>query len=202
MTPASGEAPDDWGRGTWRNPPVGVVVNGTTLQVTAAENSDAWRHTSYGFVHDSAHVLLAPLPAEGAMEVSFLLDYTEQFDQAGIYLHVSESVWIKAGVEVSDGIPQVGAVVTHGVSDWSVAPVPEWIDREITVRLSRAGNAVTIRARAGNEPFRLVRVAPLDETASAEAGPFCASPTRANLTTTFTRWVGTNADATLHPGHD
>jgi regulation of enolase protein 1 (concanavalin A-like superfamily) len=198
VTPATGEAHDDWSRGRWRNPPVGVVVDGRTLQVTAAENSDAWRHTSYGFVHDSAHALLAPLPAEGAMEVSFLLDYTEQFDQAGIYLHVSESVWIKAGVEVSDGIPQVGAVVTHGVSDWSVAPVPEWIDREITVRLSRAGNAVTIRARAGNEPFRLIRVAPLGETASAEAGPFCASPTRANLTTTFTRWVRTNADTTLH----
>ncbi|MHA7218310.1 DUF1349 domain-containing protein [Arthrobacter sp. MDT1-48-3] len=202
MTPATGEAHDDWGRGTWRNPPVGVVADGRTLQVTAAEKSDAWRHTSYGFVHDSAHALLAPLPAEGAMEVSFLLDYTEQFDQAGIYLHVSESVWIKAGVEVSDGIPQVGAVVTHGVSDWSVAPVPEWIGREITVRLSRAGNAVTIRARAGDEPFRLVRVAPLDESARAEAGPFCASPTRANLTTTFTRWVGTDADATLHPGQD
>nr|WP_244186286.1 DUF1349 domain-containing protein [Arthrobacter agilis] len=179
-----------------------MVADGRTLQVTAAERSDAWRHTSYGFVHDSAHALLAPLPAEGAMEVSFLLDYTEQFDQAGIYLHVSESVWIKAGVEVSDGIPQVGAVVTHGVSDWSVAPVPEWIGREITVRLSRAGNAVTIRARAGDEPFRLVRVAPLDESARAEAGPFCASPTRANLTTTFTRWVGTDADATLHPGQD
>lgn len=179
-----------------------VVADGRTLRVTAAENSDSWRHTSYGFVRDSAHALLAPLPAEGAVEVSFLLNYTEQFDQAGIYLHVSEFSWIKAGVEVSDGVPQVGAVVTHGVSDWSVAPVPEWINREITVRLSRAGNAVTIRARAGDESFRLIRVAPLDETASAEVGPFCASPTRANLTTTFTRWVETDADATLHAEHD
>ena len=189
----------DWGRGTWRNPPVRAVADGNCLQVTAAGQSDAWRHTSYGFVHDSAHALLAPLGAEGAMEVSFILDYPEQFDQAGIFLHVSESVWIKAGVEVSDGIPQVGAVVTHEVSDWSVAPVPEWIGQEITVRLSRAGDAVTIRARAGDEPFRLIRVAPLSTAASAEAGPFCASPTRDGLTVTFTRWVGTDADASLHP---
>lgn len=201
MTFTIEEAHGVWERGTWRNPPVRVVADGRTLRVTAAENSDAWRHTSYGFVHDSAHALLAPMLAEGAVEVSFLLDYAEQFDQAGIYLHVSESVWIKAGVEVSDGVPQIGAVVTHGVSDWSVAPVPEWISREITVRLSRAGNAVTIRARAGDESFRLIRVAPLHETASAEVGPFCASPTRANLTTTFTRWVETGADATLHPEH-
>lgn len=198
MTRTISEAGAVWDRGTWRNPPVRAVVEGRALRVTAAENSDAWRQTSYGFVHDSAHALLARLPAEGAVEISFLLDYTEQFDQAGIYLHVSESVWIKAGVEVSDGIPQVGAVVTHGVSDWSVAPVPEWIDREITVRLSRAGDAVTIRARAGDEPFRLIRVAPLDETASAEVGPFCASPTRAGLTATFTRWVETDANAALH----
>ena len=192
----------DWDRGTWRNPPVRAVADGNCLQVAAAGQSDAWRHTSYGFVHDSAHALLAPLGAEGAMEVSFLLDYSEQFDQAGIFLHVSESVWIKAGVEVSDGMPQVGAVVTHEVSDWSVAPVPEWIGQEITVRLSRAGDAVTIRARAGDEPFRLIRVAPLSTTASAEAGPFCASPTRDGLTVTFTRWVGTDADASLHPEHD
>lgn len=188
-----------WDRGTWRNPPVRVVSDGPHLQVTAAEESDAWRHTSYGFVHDSAHALLAPLGAEGAVEVSFLLDYAEQFDQAGIYLHVSQSVWIKAGVEISDGTPQVGAVVTREVSDWSVAPVPEWKDREITVRLSRSGNAVTIRARAGDEPFRLIRVAPLSETASVEAGPFCASPTRAGFTVTFTRWVETDADVSLHP---
>ena len=191
-----------WDRGTWRNPPVRVVNDGQSLHVTAAEQSDAWRHTSYGFVHDSAHALLAPLGAEGAMEVSFLLDYTEQFDQAGIYLYVSESVWIKAGVEISDGIPQVGAVVTHQFSDWSVAPVPEWKDREITVRLSRSGDAVTIRARAGDEPFRLIRVAPLSETANVEVGPFCASPTRADFTATFTRWVETDADASLHPEQD
>ena len=194
------ESVNDWDRGTWRNPPVRAVADGNCLQVTAAGQSDAWRHTSYGFVHDSAHALLAPFGAEGAMEVSFLLDYSEQFDQAGIFLHVSERVWIKAGVEVSDGIPQVGAVVTHEVSDWSVAPVPEWIDREITVRLSRSGDAVTIRARAGDEPFRLIRVAPLNEAETVAVGPFCASPTRAGFTATFTRWVVTDADASLHPG--
>lgn len=199
MTEIEGNG-DVWDRGTWRNPPVRVVTDGRRLRVTAAEQSDAWRHTSYGFVHDSAHALLAPLGAEGAVEVSFLLDYSEQFDQAGVFLHVSESVWIKAGVEISDGIPQVGAVVTHGASDWSVAPVPEWIDREITVRLSRSGDAVTIRARAGDEPFRLIRVAPLNEAETVAVGPFCASPTRAGFTATFTRWVVTDADASLHPG--
>lgn len=191
-----------WDHGTWHNPPLHTDYDEQGLKVTAIEGSDAWRHTSYGFVHDSAHALLAPLPASGAMEVSFLVDFTEQFDQAGIFLRASEKVWIKAGVEVSDGIPQLGAVVTHGVSDWSVAPVPEWSSREVTVRLSRTGDAVTIRARVGEEPFRLVRVAPLDPDAQASAGPFCAAPTRPGLAVTFTSWVENDSDASLHPEDD
>ena len=102
--------------------------------VTAVEGSDLWRTTAYGFVHDSGHALLHVLEPGTATEVSFLLDYGQQFDQAGVLLRSTETTWIKAGVEVSDGVAQVGAVVTHGVSDWSVAPVPHWTGSTVTVR--------------------------------------------------------------------
>src|SRR5690606_18088899 len=115
--------------GTWTTPPESAVVVGEQRRVTAVEGSDAWLHTSYGVVHDTDPALLEPLPAAGAVEVGFRLDYTEQFDQAGLFLRVSDTEWVKAGVEVSDGAPQVGAVVTHGYSDWSVAPVPGWAGR-------------------------------------------------------------------------
>jgi regulation of enolase protein 1 (concanavalin A-like superfamily) len=192
-TPAS-----PWTAGSWRNPPEDAAVDGDRLLVTAVEGSDAWRRTSYGFVHDSAHALLAPFPRDTAVEVSFLLDYQEQFDQAGIYLHSSAEHWIKAGVEVSDGVPQVGAVVTDRVSDWSVAPVPEWAGQEVTVRMSRSGDAVTIRARRSGEAFRLVRVVPLEPGLEVSAGPYCCSPTRSGLTVTFTGWAPGEADAALH----
>lgn len=166
--------------------------------VEAREGSDAWRTTSYGFVHDDAHALLVPLGHDGAAEVSFVLDYTEQFDQAGVMIRVDAETWIKAGVEVSDGAPQVGAVVTHGMSDWSVAPVPEWVGREVTVRASRAGDAVTIRARVGEEPWRLVRVAPLSPEADASVGPFCCAPSRSGLRVGFTGFRLGEPDAALH----
>lgn len=184
--------------GTWTTPPASAVVVGDELHVTAAEGSDAWRHTSYGFVHDTEHALLEPLPATGAIEVSFWLDYDEQFDQAGLFLRVTDTEWIKAGVEVSDGVAQVGAVVTHGHSDWSVAPVPEWAGRQVTVRASRAGDAVTVRARVADEPFRLVRVAHLDPAAEVTAGLYCCSPTRSGLTVRFTGYERTAPDAGLH----
>jgi len=184
--------------GTWTTPPVSAVVVDDELHVTAAEGSDAWRHTSYGFVHDTEHALLTPLPAQAGIEVSFHLDYGEQFDQAGLFLRVSQTEWVKAGVEFSDGQPQVGAVVTHGHSDWSVAPVPEWHGRVVTVRASRSGDAVTVRARVGDEPFRLVRVAYLDPAADVSAGLYCASPTRSGLTVRFTGYARTEPDAALH----
>ncbi len=167
----------DWDAGTWTTPPAEVRPDGDHLLVTAVEGSDAWRHTSYGFVHDDAHGLLAPLPVGSAVEVDVDLDLTEQFDQAGVLLRADAHTWVKAGVEVSDGVPQLGAVVTLSLSDWSTGQVPDWAGRTATVRLSRGPDAVTVRARVEGEAWRLVRVAPFPGDVAAFAGPYCCAPT-------------------------
>lgn len=183
---------------SWTHEPEVAVLDGDVLRVTAIEGSDAWRTTSYGFVHDSEHALVERIDGAFSVEVSFVLDYTEQFDQAGVFLRVDERNWIKAGVEVSDGTPQLGAVVTRDSSDWSVAPVPEWVGRVVTVRVSRDGDAVTVRAWADDEQPRLVRVAYLDPDAAVSAGLLCAAPTRAGLTVSFTGYRVGAPDEALH----
>ncbi|QZQ54997.1 DUF1349 domain-containing protein [Curtobacterium sp. TC1] len=183
---------------SWTHEPEAAVLDGDVLRVTAIEGSDAWRTTSYGFVHDSEHALVQRIDGAFSVEVSFVLDYTEQFDQAGVFLRVDERNWIKAGVEVSDGTPQLGAVVTRDSSDWSVAPVPEWVGRDVTVRVSRDGDAVTVRAWADDEQPRLVRVAYLDPDAVVSAGLLCAAPTRAGLTVSFTGYRVGAPDEALH----
>ena len=187
-----------WSAGTWTTPPSAAAEDGPDLLVTAVQGSDAWRYTSYGFVHDDAHALLAPLASPGAVEVAFDLTWGEQFDQAGLVLRADEETWLKAGVEVADGVSSVGAVVTLGRSDCSVAPVPGWAGRRVTVRASRAGDAVTVRARVDDEPFQLVRVAPFPAEAPVQAGPYCCAPTRAGLVVRFRRWATGPADAALH----
>lgn len=182
----------------WTTQPVAAELIDVTLRVRAVKNSDAWRTTSYGFVHDTEHALIEPMPVDSAIEVSFVLDFVEQFDQAGLFLRASDSEWMKAGVEISDGQPQLGAVVTHGFSDWSVAPIPEWAGRTVTVRASRSGDALTVRARVDDEAFRLVRVAHFSPEVSIEGGLFCCSPTRSGLTVTFTGYRQTSADESLH----
>ena len=188
-----------WADGSWTHEPARVTADEDGLHVTAREGSDAWRITSYGFIHASEHALLATLEPESALEVQFRLDFSDQFDQAGIFVKVDDESWIKAGVELSDGEESLGAVVTQGTSDWSLAPVPSWAGRLVTVRGSRSGNALTVRARVDDEPWRLVRVAPLDADAIVTAGPFCCAPSRADLTVHFTSWTSTPADTSLHP---
>jgi regulation of enolase protein 1 (concanavalin A-like superfamily) len=165
--------------------------------VTAAANSDFWRTTSYGFVHDTGHGLLNDFADGTAMEVSWMLDYDQQFDQAGLLVWHDDRNWIKTGVEFADGAPQLGAVVTREVSDWSVAPVPEWAGREVHLRISRSTDALTVRARCDG-PWQLVRLAPLDPNLSWRAGLFCASPSRAGLTVRFTSLSVGDADGSLH----
>ena len=173
-------------------------VDGTDLVVTAAEGSDAWRVTSYGFVHDNEHALLAPLPDGAAIEVDFDVTMTEEFDQAGLFLRGSSTLWTKAGIEFADGLLNLGAVVTDERSDWSSAPVPQWAGRRATIRASRMGDGIAIRARVDDEPLRLVRLFPLDPSVDLEAGPYLCAPTRAGLTVRFRRWELTAPDASLH----
>jgi regulation of enolase protein 1 (concanavalin A-like superfamily) len=183
--------------GDWLNPPMKTELSPEGFTVTASEKSDFWRETSYGFVHNDGHALLNDFPQDSALELSWMLNYREQFDQAGLMVYHDDRNWIKAGVEFADGSPQLGAVVTNGKSDWSVAPVSEWMNKEVFLRFSRTGDALTIRAKAEGE-WRLVRLVPLDPNLDWKVGLFCASPTRAGLKILFKSLKVTEHDKALH----
>lgn len=188
----------DWSAGRWTNPPVSAEVIAGDLHVAAVEGSDAWRHTSYGFVHENEHALLAPFRPGSAVEVEFTAALSAQFDQAGVFIRASLERWIKAGVEFVDGVPQLGAVVTDHRSDWSSGPVPGWAGRRVVVRASWADDAITIRAGLRGESLQLVRVAPFDAAEAVAAGPYVCAPTRSGLVVPFHSWRATEPDAALH----
>jgi regulation of enolase protein 1 (concanavalin A-like superfamily) len=113
-----------WDRGEWLNPPQSATVDGDQLIVVAKGDTDFWRTTAYGFVHDNGHALLQPWLAEESVEVTFVVDFDQQFDQAGVLVRRDASTWMGGSGDQRQG-PAVGAVVTHDRSDWS-SPVPEW----------------------------------------------------------------------------
>lgn len=187
-----------WEQGVWRNPPAKTTALGDQLSVVSGDKTDMWRTTSYGFIHDSGHSLLTALPEGRAMEIDLRADYDQQFDQAGLLVWAAEDQWTKCGLEYVDGVTHLGAVVTRGESDWSAAPVPDWTSGVSTFRVSRLGDALTIRARRPGEDWQLVRVAPLDPLREWQAGPYVASPSRAGLRVDFLEWRLGNADKSLH----
>ncbi len=89
-------------------------------------------------------------------------------------------------------------MVTRDFSDWSVAPVPEWIGKEVTIRASKSGDALTIRAKVEGGSFRLVRLSYLDPSKSWKIGPFCCSPIGDKLRVRFTKLVKGPSDKSLH----
>lgn len=191
----------DWAAGRWTREPATSRLDGDDLIVGAAEGSDFWRTTHYGFVHDDGHALLGEWPADAAVEVTVdTSSLTGLYDQAGLMLFAGDTQWVKAGLEVSDGVLHLGAVVTDGVSDWSLAPAPEWAGQLVTIRASRSGaaaDAVTLRARSETSGWRTLRVAPFT-SASASAGPMVCAPMRGDLEVRFFRWALAPADADLH----
>jgi len=179
----------EWAAGEWTREPVSARQEGDALVVGAAEGSDYWRTTHYGFIHDDGHGLLAEWPADAAVEVTFdASTLTALYDQAGLLLWVGDQQWVKTGLEVSDGVLHLGAVVTNGVSDWSMAPVPEWAGQLVTIRASRSGEL-------GDDIT--LRVAPFP-AAAASAGPMVCAPMRGDLEVRFTSWVLAPADEELH----
>jgi uncharacterized protein len=188
-----------WEAMVWTNPPARADIVDDTLEVVTRLKSDFWQVTSYGFVRDDGHLLAAPFPGEAAIELTFRANFYEPFDQAGLMLRAAPDRWIKAGVELSDGVLFASAVVTLGHSDWSVAQLPaETRGLPITIRASRAGDAVTIRYKVGDGPFRLLRLAYLPPETEVVAGPMCCSPSRAGLVVRFDPVRVGLPDAALH----
>jgi regulation of enolase protein 1 (concanavalin A-like superfamily) len=191
--------PRPWTDFAWLNPPPFARVDGDRMRVRTAPDTDFWQVTSYGFVHDNGHALLAPFGGDGAVEVTFEAAYAHQFDQAGLLLHASSTSWLKAGIEFTDGRPYASVVVTDGLSDWSVVPLDTSAAGRVTIRASRAGEAITVRLGVGDAPpTQLLRLTHLPVDGAWRAGPFCCSPTGPGLDVAFEPVRFGEVDAHLH----
>ena len=186
--------------GAWHNPPEHREVSAGAATFQPEGGSDFWQRTSYGFARDSGHALLTPLRRPGAMEVTFEADFAHQFDQAGLLLRVNDGVWLKAGVEFTDGLLCAGAVVTRRTSDWSLAPLDELSGGPLVVRVSLAADVAIIRIRVAGGDWKLLRVAPFEVASQVDVwgGPYACCPTRAGLVARFSAWQASASDSGPH----
>jgi regulation of enolase protein 1 (concanavalin A-like superfamily) len=184
----------------WLNTPLHHRASGAKLTVQAARGSDFWRHTLYGFSRDSGHALLAPIAAEGSLEVTLGGNFTHLYDQAGLMLRTDDETWIKAGVEITDKELHLAAVVTRGHSDWSMAPALGRREGPINIRASWSEGSVILRARSRvDSPWKTFRVAPFPVVPErTRAGIFVCSPEYEGLSVDFSEVTFGTKDQSLH----
>ena len=189
-----------WDDMEWLHEPPNAVVKSGVLEVTTGNETDFWHETAYGFIHHDGHFLGAAFTGDGAIEVTFRAAYSGNFDQAGLMLYGAPDLWLKAGVELSDGQLFASVVATAGHSDWSVTPLPERAQGQaLTFRASRKSDGVTVRYRIGDEPgWQLLRVAYFPPEAELRAGLMCCTPSRAGLVVSFDPIRVGPPDAQLH----
>ncbi len=169
----------------WLNEPPHWRVDGSRLSMTTGLQTDFWRTTHYGFIRDNGHFYGEPRVGDFTARVVVHGKYEALYDQAGLMLRAGDLYWIKAGVEMTDGVPHLSVVVTRECSDWSVIPLPD-LRGPIELRLSRHGAAIRVEYRpagdAGSIRWNMARLAhfphPSGESAPFDVGVMACSPQR------------------------
>lgn len=169
----------------WLNAPPSWSGDARELHLQTGAETDFWRETFYGFVRDSGHAWLRPVAGDFTASAAIVGDYRTLYDQAGLFVRLDERNWIKAGIEYTDGLMHFSVVVTRGVSDWSVVPLPRaGPGDEVAVRLTRHGEAVRVQFSVGGAAWQMARLCPFS-AAAARTGVMACSPQRAGFRATF-----------------
>jgi regulation of enolase protein 1 (concanavalin A-like superfamily) len=168
----------------WLNEPASWQRTGDVLRVSVDPGTDYWRTTGYGYVHDNGHVYGEPLPGDLDVSVRVRGAFANQYDQAGIMLRADEDTWLKTGLEFFEGRPRLSTVLTMGCSSWMVADLPPGTD-EVTLRVSRRGDAVEVRYAARDGAAELAALVFMPPGREMLAGVVCAAPEGSGFSVAF-----------------
>ena len=184
---------------TWLNPPPRHSIDGDAVRVRTGKETDFWRETFYGFRRDNGHFMYRPVAGDFTAEVNLAGRYEVLYDQAGLMVRLSETHWVKAGIEYTDGVMYFSVVVTNDASDWSLATIPASPDG-VRIRLTR--HAETIRIQyldASDGQWKPVRLAYFPTSKTVDVGMMCCSPQREGFDVTFSGFsIGPPISRELH----
>lgn len=167
----------------WLNEPPNWQTNQDRLRVVTGANTDFWRVTHYGFIRDNGHFYYEDRTGDFTIQVKIEAKYESLYDQAGVMIRLDAANWIKTGVEYTDGIPHLSAVVTREFSDWSVLPAPSL--GPVWFRLTKISAAIRIQYSEDGVSFRMLRLAYFPDTGPTQVGLMCCSPERAGFEAEF-----------------
>ena len=116
-----------------------------------------------------------PANIELTMEIHFNLKAKGKFDHCGLMVYSDPDHWFKTGIEMVDGKPLLGTVVTNTYSDWSAQ---NWSSTCLRLRVTQKGNGTYIVEALGEAGYQFIRVAQLqvDVKKSIKMGPHGCCP--------------------------
>lgn len=159
----------------WHNEPAEWTEADDAITMTVEGDTDFWRHTLHDFVADDGHLYFREVSGDFTATVRVAGAYETQYDQAGLMVREDDRTWLKCGVELLDGVQQVGAVVTREHSDWSMLPLVDG-PAAVWLRVERIDSTVEVSFSLDGETFTLLRQAYLSDADSLQAGPMAAAP--------------------------
>jgi uncharacterized protein len=158
----------------WLNEPPAWAEEAGALHVTTAPDTDFWRTTHYGFVRDTGHFRHTRATGDFVARVRVEGSYRDQYDQAGLMIRLDAETWLKCGIEYVDGRQWASAVITRGLSDWSVVPLDP-APASVCFEVRRTAEAVQV-SYGEAEPDRLLRLGALTTAGELQVGVMAASP--------------------------
>ena len=171
---------------TWSNPPESATIEaGKGLKVIPKPKTDYWRkiYLTPPANRSSGHALLYKIPTgidSWVAEMSFSLNPVTQFDQAGVMVFIDGEHWLKAGIEVENGSPNMSCVATNKQSDWSYKSWPTSQGIEMRVEFKRYGENMCeclVQYKETNGKWTFLREAPLSlGSGEVSVGMMCCAP--------------------------
>ena len=173
-----------FGDGIWLNEPADWRIDSDYLHVMTDKATDFWRETHYGFTRDTGHFYSVKTAGAFTAQLRIRARYEQLYDQAGLMVRISATEWIKAGIELSDGLPMISSVVTSNKSDWSTAP---YVDdaSDFWLRVTVKEGVLRLQVSADGIYWPLMRLCPFPVASSYSVGPMCCTPERAGLNVEF-----------------
>nr|WP_255616970.1 DUF1349 domain-containing protein [Aurantimonas sp. VKM B-3413] len=180
------------------NEPAEWSLADETLNVVTDHGSDFWRETHYGFVRDSGHFFGVDVPGDFTAQVRVRGAFEALYDQAGLMVRLDPERWLKAGIEWTDGAPNIGSVLTLGRSDWAASPF-SGDSGDFRLRLTVSAGVLRLQVSEDGARWPLLRLCPFPAAASYRVGPMCCTPERAGLKLRFSEFsVGPPLGKDLH----
>jgi uncharacterized protein len=174
-------------QGAWLNEPADWRLDRDVLTVTTDRSTDFWRETHYGFTRDTGHFFGVQTAGDFTAEMRIQAQYRELYDQAGLMVRLSDDTWIKAGIELSDGMPMAGSVLTLGKSDWATGAY-NGDASDFRMRVTVKAGVLRLQLSGDGKVWPLMRLSPFPVATSYRVGPMCCTPERAGLMVVFSEF--------------